>query len=187
MLNFNAKTYLHEMKYNPMKTIYVFALMLLLGSGCSNSGKDGFSIGFSKGVKADLMTGAKTSYNGFAVENVYVVDAEDNQLNDNKVPINSKFSIVFEGIENYTLKEGKAFPGLALEVTDEVGGFILDEADLLSNSTEGFDPETASVLRGTITVGEPMEIGKTYRCKVRVFDKNSEAEIVTTMKFEVKE
>lgn len=170
-----------------MKAIYLFVLILMLGTGCSNSGKDGFSIGFSKGVKADLMTGAKTSYNGFAVENVYVVDAEDNQLNDNKVSLDSKFSIVFEGIENYTLKEGKAFPGLAMEVTDEAGNFILNEADLFSDNAEGFEPETAGVLRGTVIVGEPMEAGKTYQCKIRVFDKNSESEIVTTMKFEVKE
>lgn len=170
-----------------MKKIYLVALILTIGSACSNSGKDGFSIGFSKGVKADMSTGAKTTYNGFAVENVYVVDAEDNQLNDNKVSLDSKFSVVFEGIENYTLKDGKAFPGLALEVTDEAGNFILNEADLFSKNTDGFEAETASVLRGTITVGEPMQAGKAYQCKIRVFDKNSESEIVTTMKFEVKE
>ncbi|MBN8653726.1 MAG: hypothetical protein J0L67_20015 [Cytophagales bacterium] len=170
-----------------MKSIFAFALILMIGSACSNSGKEGFSVGFSKGVKADLMTGAKTSYNGFAVENVYVVDAEDNQLGDNEVPIDSKFSIVFEGIENYTLKDGKAFPGLAMEVTDEAGNFILNEADMFSTNAEGFEPETASVLRGTVIIGEPMEAGKTYQCKIRVFDKNSESEIVTTMKFEVKE
>lgn len=169
-----------------MKTIYIFALILVLGTGCSNSGKDGFSIGFSKGVKADLSTGAKTSYNGFAVENIYVVDADDKQLSDNEVLLDSKFSIVYEGIENYTLKEGKAFPGLAMEVTDEAGNFILNEADLFGNSTEGFDPEMASVLRGSVTVGEPMQAGKTYHCKIRVFDKNSDSEIVTNLDFTVK-
>lgn len=173
-----------------MKTIFVFALILALGAGCSNSGKDSnfsaFGVEFSVGTKLDLSTGAKTSYKGFAVENVYIVDAEDNQLNDNEVPLDSKFSIVFEGIENYTVKDGKAFPGLAMEVTDEAGNFVLNEADLFSNNAEGFEPETASVLRGTVIVGEPMEAGKTYQCKVRVFDKNSEAEIVTTLKFNVK-
>ncbi len=170
-----------------MKTSYLFVLILLFGAACTNSGKDGFSVGFSKGVKADLSTGAKTTYNGFAIENIYVVDAEDNQLSDNEVSLDSKFSIVFEGIENYTLKEGKAFPGLSMEVTDEAGSFILNESDLFSTNTEGFEPETASVLRGTVTVGNPMEAGKTYQCKIRVFDKQSDAEIVTTLEFKVKE
>lgn len=170
-----------------MKTSLSFFLLLLI-SACSNTGKDsGFSIGFSKGVKADLNTGAKTTYSGFAVENIYVVDAEDKQLNDNEVPLDSKFSIVFEGIENYIVKEGKVFPGLSIEVTDEAGTKILDEADLLNSYTDGFDPATASVLRGSVTVGNPMQVGQTYLCKIRVYDKNSEAEIITEMKFTVKE
>jgi hypothetical protein len=170
-----------------MKSTCILAITLLLVTGCSNTGKDGFSIGFSKGVKADLSTGAKTTYSGFAVENVYVVDAEDNQLSDNEVPLDSKFSIVYEGIENYSLKEGKAFPGLSLQVTDETGADVLNEADLFSSYTEGFEVETASVLRGTVTVGNPMQAGKTYQCKIRVFDKQSDAEIVTTLEFKVKE
>jgi hypothetical protein len=169
-----------------MKTISGFLIVALLAT-CSNSGSSGFTVGFSKGVKADLSTGAKTTYNGFAVQNVYVVDAEDNQLNDSEVPLDSKFSIVFEGIENYTLKDGMAFPGLSLEVTDETGAYILNEADLFSTYTDGFEPETASVLRGTITVGSPMQAGNNYNCKVRVFDKNSDSEIVTTLSFTVKE
>jgi hypothetical protein len=170
-----------------MKSLCMLAITLLLVTGCSNTGKDGFSVGFSKGVKADLSTGAKTTYNGFVIENIYVVDAEDNQLSDNEVSLDSKFSVVYEGIENYTLKEGKAFPGLSLQVTDETGADVLNETDLFSSYTDGFEPETASVLRGTVTVGNPMRAGKTYQCKIRVFDKNSEAEIVTTLEFKVKE
>lgn len=170
-----------------MKSVFTFAVLLLIATACSNSGSSGFSVGFSKGVKADLSTGAKTSYSGFAVENVYVVDAEDNQLADNEVPLDSKFSIVYEGIENYILKDGKAFPGLSIDVTDEAGNSILNEADLFSSYTEGFEPETAAVLRGTVIVGNPMQAGNTYLCKVRVFDKNSKAEIITEMDFKVKE
>jgi len=169
-----------------MKTIFAFVFLLVF-SACSNTGKDGFSVGFSKGVKADFNTGAKTSYSGFAVENVYVVDADDKQLSDNEVSLDSKFSIVYEGLANYTLKEGKAFPGLSLEVTDEAGAIILNEADLFSSYTDGFEPETASVLRGSITVGNPMQAGQTYTCKIRVFDKNSDAEVTTEMNFKVKE
>ncbi|MBX2899355.1 MAG: hypothetical protein KF775_06880 [Cyclobacteriaceae bacterium] len=169
-----------------MKTTFCIALLIALAA-CSNTGKDGFSIGFSKGVKADLRTGAKTTYSGFAVENIYLVNADDQQLGSNELPLNSKFSVVYEGVANYTQKEGKVFPGLSMEVTDEAGNFILNEADLFSSYTDGFEAETASVLRGTVTVGEPMQAGQSYNCKVRVFDKNSDAELVTTLKFKVKE
>lgn len=173
-----------------MKSILTFVVLLVFAAGCSNAGKDSkfsaFGVEFSVGTKMDLTTGAKTSYSGLAVENIYIVDAEDNQLGDNEVPLDSKFSIVYEGIENYTLKEGKAFPGLSIDVTDEAGNAILNEADLFSSYTEGFEPETAAVLRGTVIVGNPMQAGNTYLCKVRVFDKNSEAEIITEMNFKVK-
>ncbi|MBX2915459.1 MAG: hypothetical protein KF856_09350 [Cyclobacteriaceae bacterium] len=171
-----------------MKTIFILACVLMFAMACSNpGGSSGFSVGFSKGVKADFSTGAKTSYTGFGIENIYVVDAEDNQLSDNELSLDSKFSIVYEGVENYTLKDGKAFPGLSIAVTDASGAYVLNETDLFSTYTEGFDPEAASVLRGSITVGNPMQAGNSYLCKIRVFDKNSDSEIVTEMSFKVKE
>lgn len=171
-----------------MKTqIYLIGFIVFLCSGCSGSGKDsGFSVGFSKGVKLDASTGAKTSYSGFSVEEIYIVDTEDKPLSSNEVPLDTKFSIVYQGLENYTLKDGKAFPGLSMQVKDDDGNFILNEADLFGSSSEGYSAEDASVLRGTVTVGSPMESGKTYHCTIRAFDKNSKAEIVTEMDFKVK-
>ena len=89
-------------------------------------------------------------------------------------------------IENYTLKDGKAFPGLSLLVTDASGTDILNETDLFASYTEGVSPEDAAVLRGSVTVGNPMKSGETYHCKMRVFDKNSDAEITSELAFEVK-
>ena len=134
----------------------------------------------------DLSTGTKTSYSGFSVEEIYIVDAEDKALSSNEIPLDTKFSIVYQGIENYTLKDGKAFPGLSMQVTDAAGNFILNEADLFSNSAEGYSAEDASILRGSVTVGTPMNSGESYHCKIRVFDKNSNAEIVSELDFTVK-
>ena len=36
----------------------------------------------------------------------------------------------------------------------------------------GFSPADASVLRGTVTVGNPMRSGETYHVRMRVWDKN---------------
>jgi hypothetical protein len=171
---------------NFVSAILVCLPFLLASCGGSSDKNGGFSFSASTGVKMDLSTGTKTSYSGFSVEEIYIVDAEDNSLSNNEIPLDTKFSIVYQGIANYTLKDGKAFPGLSMQVTDAAGNFVLNEADLFSNSTEGYSTEDASVLRGTVTVGTPMQSGETYHCKIRVFDKNSEAEIVSELDFTVK-
>ena len=70
----------------------------------------------------------------------------------------------------YELKDGKAFPGLMLSLTDKAGNAILDEADLFANG-EGYSATDASILRGSLTVGEPMKSGETYHLKTRIWDK----------------
>jgi len=72
-----------------------------------------------------------------------------------------------------------------LLVTDTNGADIMSEADLLASYTEGVTASEASVLRGSVTVGEPMKSGETYHCKIRVFDKNSDAEITSELDFKV--
>ncbi len=140
----------------------------------------------SKGIKKDLTTGLTTSYNGFAVEEILLVDSADQTLTSTQVPLDSRFSIVMQGIANYELKYAKAFPGLSMQVTDKQGNAIINEADLFGAS-EGYSEQDASVLRATVTVGSPMQSGETYHCKVRVFDKNkAESEIVCEMDFSVK-
>jgi len=84
------------------------------------------------------------------------------------------------------MKDGKVFPGLSMEVTDATGNYVLNEADLFGTSLEGYSAEEASVLRGTVTVGTPMQSGETYHCKIRVFDKNGDAEIMSELDFKVK-
>jgi len=164
----------------------VCCLFFLFSCGGSSDKGGGFNFSASTGVKMDLSTGTKTTYSGFSVKEIYIVDAEDKALGSNEIPLDTKFSIVYQGIENYTLKDGKAFPGLSMQVSDATGNFILNEADLFGNSTEGYSAEDASILRGSVTVGTPMQSGETYHCKIRVFDKNSDAEIVSELDFTVK-
>ena len=166
-----------QLKLSLVRTASMRMAALLLMIGCS----------FSKGTKKDFATGLGTSYNGFAIDNIAVVGDGDKALSSAEVPMDSKFAIVFQGIENYTLKNEKAFPGLAITVTDSKGTEIMKEADLFAGSAEGYSSEDASVLRGTITVASPMEAGQSYHCKIRVFDKNnSTSEIESEMDFKVK-
>src|SRR5688572_8620819 len=59
-----------------------------------------------------------TSIQGFTVENVYIVDGDDKKISSREVALNTQFSIVFEGVKNYTLKDGKVLPGLSIQVMD---------------------------------------------------------------------
>lgn len=125
---------------------------------------------FSVGTKKDFGTGLSYSYHGFAVDEVLLVGPDNVAMSSNEVPLNSKVALVAQGLANYELKDGKAFPGLALSVTDKNGSAIIDEADLFAGS-EGYSVEDASALRGTVTVGDPMKAGETYHMKMRVWDK----------------
>lgn len=150
------------------QTLFFFALCSLLWTSCN----------FSVGTKTDLQTGLSVSHEGFRIEESYLVGSDNTRKADNEVPLNGTVAIVLEGVENYVLKDGKAYPGLMLTVTDAEGNSVIDENDLLADY-DGVSPADASVLRGTITAGNPMVSGKTYHVKMRVWDKNKlENEIV---------
>ncbi len=176
--------HLETPKYDAMKrlnsAIFVLTVAWLLTS-C-----DGKGVSFSSGVKKDFSTGASTRYEGFDLEDVSLVDGNNEVMNSSEIPLNSTFSIVYNGITGYTVENEKVFPGLSLQVTDSAGQAVLNEADLFANYTEGVSAQDASVLTGTVTVGDPMKAGKNYHCTMRIFDKKGKAEIVTELDFTVK-
>lgn len=153
------------------------AASILMLSACS----------FSAGTKKDLNTGLTISYSGFTIKEVVLVGPDNTILNTNEVKLNTQVAIVAQGLENYTLKDGKAYPGLALSVTGKNGEAIINEADLFADS-DGYPPVDASALRGTITVGNPMKAGETYQVKMRVWDKiKPESELTAEVELIVKE
>ena len=128
------------------------------------------SCNFSAGTKKDLGTGLSFKYNGFAVDEVLLVGPDNTAMNNNEALLSTQIAIVIQGLTNYSLKDDKAFPGLMLSVTDKEGIAVLNEADLFAGS-EGYSAADAAVLRGTVTVGDPMKAGETYHVKLRVWDK----------------
>jgi hypothetical protein len=134
----------------------------------------------------DSNTELETGYQGLNLENVFIVDSNDHLISGNVVELNTKFSIVYEGVENYALKNGKAFPNLSMLVVDDNQIPVINETDLLASYSGGLSEEDASVLRAMVTVGDPMKPGK-YSCTIQVIDKNNaNAFIISTWAFEVK-
>lgn len=144
------------------------------------------SCNFSVGTNKDLITGLHYSYNGFGVDEVLLVGPDNSTMSNNEVSLNSKVAIVVQGLANYELQDGKAFPGLMLKVTDKGGVSILEQSDLFANS-DGFAPDDAAYVRGTVTVGEPMKPGQSYHMEMRVWDKNKpENELTAEVEIVVK-
>lgn len=138
-----------------------------------------------KATMFDTDTELSTAVSTLRLKNVVIVDSEDNRIAGNIVPMNKKFSIVYEGVSNYLVKDGKVFPKLGLLVADENGQYIINEEDLFAANMEGYTEEEASVLRATVSVGDPMKPGK-YNCTVQIEDKNMpNSFIVSTWSFVV--
>ena len=134
----------------------------------------------------DHDTELSTAFAGLTVKQIYIVDGNDKKIAGSKVALNSNFSIVYEGVKNYTLKDGKAFPNLSIQVIDDNQQTVLSKSDLFATAyPDGLSESDASVLRASITVGDPIKPGK-YICSVQVIDKNNNnAGIHSTWDFEV--
>lgn len=126
---------------------------------------------FSAGTKKDFGTGLSYSYNGFSVDEVVLVGQDNKVMTNNEVKLGTQVGIAAQGIGNYVVKNGKAQPGLMLSVTDKNGTAILNESDLLAE-TDGYSERDAAILRGTVTVADPMKAGETYHVKMHIWDKN---------------
>jgi hypothetical protein len=139
------------------------------------------SCNFSKGVKKDLTTGLSTSYNGFAIEDIYLT-VDDNKLSSNKIAMGKVVNIIADGVDNYTIKDGKVFPGCTIILTDKAGKEILKVEDAFADMSAGIDQAKASLLTATLNTGNPMIVGETYHLKTRFFDKqNKESEILSNV------
>ncbi|MBX9784130.1 MAG: hypothetical protein K2X48_12645 [Chitinophagaceae bacterium] len=156
-----------------MKQTFVFIMTILFFTSCN----------FSKGVKKDLNTGLTTSYNGFAVEDVYLTEGEEGKkISSNQIALGSLINVQLTGVENYVEANGKVFPGCTIILTDKAGKELLNIPDAFSSMGDGVKKEEGNNLRAKLTTGDPMVVGETYHLKCRFYDKkNTDSEIITNV------
>ena len=143
---------------------------------------------FSKGIKKDLNTGLSSSYNGFALEDIYFTDANSNRLSNNQIPLGSKLAIVATGVDYFKEADGKVFPGCRILLTDKAGKEILNLPDAFASLSGGTTSAEAKTLEASLNTGEPMVAGETYHLNVRFFDKkNATNEIVSDIDLVMKQ
>ena len=143
---------------------------------------------FSKGVKKDLNTGLSASYNGFALDDIYLANETGNRLSSNKITLGSKVLVVATGVDYFSDKEGKVFPGCSIILIDKNKKEILNLPDAFANMTDGTTAAEAKTLQASLNTGEPMIAGETYHLHVRFYDKNKkENEIVADVELVARE
>ena len=161
-----------------IRSLFLLFSLSLLISSCQ----------FSKGVKKDLNTGLSTSYNGFTLDDIYLADESGKRLNDNTIPMGSKVLLIATGVDYFSEKEGKVFPGCSIILVDKYKKEILNLPDAFANMKEGLPTREAKTLQAQLNTGNPMSVGETYHLAVRFFDKNKkENEIVSNADLVMKE
>lgn len=131
--------------------------------------------------KNDIADGLSINTDGLTFEKAYIAGDGDRVVDHDNIPMDGKIAVVLQGVQNYVLKDGNAFPGLNITVTDRNGNAIIDDADLLGNKN-GYSPEEASIVRGTVRTGAPMVRGETYHVKMKLWDHNKpENQILTEL------
>jgi hypothetical protein len=143
---------------------------------------------FSKGVKKDLNTGLSASYNGFAIDDIFLADGDKNRLINNKITLGTKLLVIATGVDYYNEKNGRVFPGCTIILTDKNKKELLNLPDAFEDMKEGTPVTEAKTLQAQLNTGEPMLPGETYHLNVRFFDKNKkENEIVANVDVVMKE
>jgi hypothetical protein len=143
---------------------------------------------FSKGVKKDLNTGLSSSYSGLAVDDIFLADESGNRLSQNKIKLGAKVLMVATGVDYFTEKEGKVFPGCQIILTDNKKTEILNLPDAFAGTTNGMLPAEAKTLQATLNTGQPMVAGATYHLLVRFYDKqDKEKDIVSNVDLAVQD
>ena len=158
------------------KVSFLLIALTLIFSSCQ----------FSKGVKKDLNTGLSASYNGFKLDDIYLADETGKRLSDNKINLGTRVFMIANGVDYFTEKDGKVFPGCQIILTDKSKTEILNLPDAFAEMTKGTTAAEAKVLQASLTTGQPMVSWETYHLLVRFYDKNDkEKEIVSNVDLKI--
>lgn len=138
------------------------------------------------GAMLDLDTDLQTGFKTFQLNDVYINDGDNNRITDCKLAPGSKFSVIFDGVGNFSLKDGKVYPKLSIMLHGGHDNIMIHEDDLFGDQPDCFLPEEATVLRATVNVSEPITRGE-YFLSITVTDQNNkDANIISTWSFNVK-
>jgi len=148
----------------------VLAMLFFLITSCQ----------FSKGVKKDLNTGLSASYNGLTIDDIFLADENGNKLSQNKVKLGAKIQVVATGVDYFTEKDGKVFPGCQIILTDNAKAELLNLPDAFADMANGTTAAQAKTLQASLNTGQPMVSGATYHLVVKFYDKQNKEKTISS-------
>ena len=156
------------------QNIFYTAFIPLILAACS----------FSAGAKKDLKTGLTYTYKGCTVMNVKLVDAQQIPLTSNEVQLGATVAIAAFGVQNFRLRDGKAYPGCELTIKDSLGKVLATAPDILeADAKDGIATPGPLDLSATFRFSEPFTSGETCYVTARFFDKkNPGTELTASVK-----
>lgn len=125
----------------------------------------------SHSYSKDLATGLHATSTEMKAKEVFLSDIQGNKLGSNQIHLGSTIKIIAEGVTGLTAENGRVYPGCSISVTGKAGSSILSIEDAFSDIVNGFDKDSATVLRATLSTGAPMIAGEKYQFRAVFFDK----------------
>jgi len=131
---------------------------------------------FRATLKFDVVSDERISINSnqVSVDEIYLFSQQRGRtITDGQAEFKENIYMLFEGLEGFSMQDGKVYLGLSLEITDATGNLILDEADLLGD--EGMSQELVEEQLAPNFILTGSQIASPVTCKVRIWDKKGTA------------
>ena len=139
---------------------------------------------FTVGEGKDLV-GIKTESKGLKPAKVYIIS--NGSLKSTDVKIAQKLTLYFDGIGGYSIQPDSTVAiGASMVVTDKDGATALEYSDLFQVNPKMSLARSKSVTL-YLTIGDPMKPGQTYLWKLRVWDKNNQNSVESSISINVME
>ena len=135
------------------------------------------------GIIKNAGTGLTAVYKDLVPTDVFLL-ANNEELNNNEIPLGEPFILVNNHTKGFVEKDGKVSFGCSLIIKDEAGTELMNEPDLFKGE-DILQASPTTVLRCTVNTGSPMKEGQKYQVAVRFWDKYGKGQIENTVTIKI--
>ncbi|ASO05437.1 hypothetical protein [Arenibacter algicola] len=123
--------------------------------------------------------------NNVSFDEIYLFSKEKNSvITENEASFNENIYMIFEGLEGFKIEDGKVNIGLSIKGTDSEGKIILNETDLVGDSSI-----EAAELKNRLSpnfIFSGSNIKNPVSCEIIIWDKKSDNRIRTLTELSIK-
>jgi hypothetical protein len=176
-----------------VKLYYLFMLAVLLTScdfNCSVGGKKAKTVSSGDNTTlngAIIKNDIDLEVTGVKVKEVYLVDAGNNLLAENKAGLNEKIYLVLKLDTGWVKENGKSFIGASERILTPAGRVVVSADDIFKDyETTGIDPADSKLITLSALISQADEGLEEFTVNFRVWDKKGSGEVKGKYKFRLK-